>query len=590
MGGLFFFSSPPFASADHVCDVGPEDPPAILAPEGEPDARLFAFARLFSERIVAKKATPEDKDRLFSLLETTPRSRELLPFVIAVLEEPPCASADFARLARLARANPMAAPLNLALGELLLAAPAKETAEEKEARLEQAYGFLHAAYRTLTDAESSSGTDLDKETRIAVMKFMMVCLLQEKDGELEDTIRRVKSVPRYYDDPEISAMILLTVLSRMEKARPLALLPLTGPLPDKAFFLQCEFSEAFPHFLKILADGRFQNIRLPSQLAGILVRKGKAGELRSALLCWILQTGGTRSEPLELLAAVEEMSGRLMTAGRLGERIVALGKAKNPVRMIFTTANIYRNAGEPRRALALLKKYESRIKNKAALAESYIPLYLMLNDVRSALKAAALLPENHVKYIQLMLMQKDLKQWREAAKSGEKALAFIRKNKLKLKVNIFYLAYAEVLEKTGDVDGIRAILEPLIREDPENPDLLNFLGYVLADHKRELDYAQRLIEMALQKKPDSAAILDSMAWVLYRKGLFREAETFILKSLEQCGDDPDATILDHAGDIYKALGDEKKAADFWSRALRLLEGSGSDPDLEKAVRGKLPAL
>ena len=589
LGWLLFAFALPGLAADRVCDDVPEDPPAVLAPEGEPDARLLEFGKLFSERIVGKKALPEDRARILALFETTPHSRKLLPFVIASLGDSPTSSPDFPRLAGIARANPSAGLLNLTLGELFLAAQKKEETEsQKAARLEQAYGYLLTAFRTLTDDVSPAKRELDRETRHAVMKYMMVCLLQEKERELDETIRRMKSVPPYHDDPELSAAVLLTILDRMEKVRPLSPL-LTGPMPDKAFSLQCDFSEAFTHYLDLLESGRFPDMRLSGRLVSILVQKGKAEELRCALLSWILRTDGALAEPLELLAAVEELSGDLMTAGRLAEIVLAAGKAKDPVRLIVAAVNTYRNAGQPRRALSLLKKYEGRIRDKATLAGLYIPLYLGLHDIPSALKAAAQLPDGHVKYIQLMMMQKELKQWQEAAESGKKAMSFIRKNKLKLRENTFYLVYCEVLEKIGDVERVRSVLEPLIREDPENPELLNFLGYVLADHDRDLDRARDLIQRALKKKPDSAAILDSMAWVLYRQGRFQEAETYIRKSLERCGDLADATILDHAGDIHKALGNRKKAAGFWLRALRLLKETGSDPELEKAVRKKLAA-
>lgn len=571
-------------SADRVCDSFPEDPVPVLEPEGEPDARLFEFGKIFSERIAGKTATPEDRARLFALLESDPDSESLLPFVIASLGNPPAASKDFPRLEQLARKVPSATLLNLTLGELLLADKEKETEEEKEVRLDRAYEFLHAAYQSLASMENAPS--LDRKTRYVFVKYMMVCLLQKKDADLLKTVRYLKSVPAYYADPELSAVTLLMILGRMEKVRPVSLLPLSGPIPDKAFTLRCAFSEAFSHFLKLLEEGRFTESRPPGQLAVILTRMGKTEDLRRALLSWILLTGGTRPEPLEFLAAVEETAGRGMTAGRLVELSLASGKPADPTRMIFAAVNTYRNAGAPERALALLKKYGSRIRDKGALTDHYIQLHLMLHDIPSALKAAASLPESHAKYIQIMLIQKDMKQWKAAAAAGRKALSLIRKNKLKLTSNAFYLIYAEILEKTGDVDSLRAVLEPLIRENPEDPDLLNFLGYVLADHDRDLDYAQDLIKRALKKKPENGAILDSMAWVLFRKGRFQEAKTFMLQSLERCGETPDATILDHAGDIFHALGEKKTAADFWQRALRLLEETGEDPDLEKSVRKK----
>ena len=576
-------------SPDRVCDSVPEDPSPVLAPEGATPVRLLEFGKLFSTRIGGKGATEEDRARLIALFETDPGAESLLPFVLSSLGEPPAASKDFPRLVRLACKNPSASLLNLTLGELLLAPPkTKETVSEKNQRLTQAHELLSAAFRRLVQNPEAEKKEPDRKMRHAAMKFLMASLLLGKEKDFAASVRYLNSVPAYHGDPELSAMILLMILDRMEKTRPVSPLPGIGPIPDKAFSLRRDFSEAYPHFLSLLETGRFTDCRSPVQLCTILAQKGRVRELRRALLSWALLTGGTRSEPLSILAALEETAGHPVTAGRLVELALETGKVPDPVPLVLAAVNSYREAGALDRALALLKKYESRFPDKTVAAVNYMQIHLLRHDIRSALKAAAALPENHAKYIQIMLMWKELKEWRPAAEAGEKALRLIRGKKLTLHENVFYLVYAEILEKLGDLEGVRALLEPLIQDDPENADLLNFLGYVLADHDRELDYAQKLIERALKKKPDNAAILDSMAWVLYRKGKFKEAERFMRKSLKQSGDQPDATILDHAGDIYQALGDGKKASGFWRRALRLLEETGADPELEKAVRKKCP--
>ena len=605
---LFLFSAASCLSADPaamICDSVPAESVLILEPDGEPNAHLVEFGRIYTDRFIGRNATQDDRDRLFALFEADPCSESLLPFVIASLGNSPTEAEDFPRLVRLARETPHAFLLNLTLGELLLAASNKrESDEEKKSRLEQAYGFLSHVYHEsflaypalenevlflAKDEAAEKKKKLDRKFRHAVSKYMMVCLLQEKWKKLEDAIRCLKSFPALYEDPELSALALLMLLGRMENSRPVLPLPLIGPIPDDAFSLQCDFAEIYPHFLNLLESGAFKETRTPGELTGILARMGKVEDLRRALLSWILLTDGASPEPLEILAAVEEIAGRRMTAARLAELALATGRSPDPVRMIFAAANTCRNAGDPARALALLRKYEAKIPDKTALTGSYLQLYLMLHDIPSALKMAAQLPENHAKYIQIMLIQKDQGAWKAAAESGKKALDFLRADNLKLTSNAFYLIYCEILEKNGDVEGVRAVLEPLIRESPEDADLLNFLGYVLADHNRDLDVAQDLIERALRKKPDNAAILDSMAWVLFRRGKIREAKTFILQSLDRCGESPDATLFDHAGDIFHALGEGKKAVEFWNRALRLLEESSSDPELEKSVRKKLSA-
>ena len=56
--------------------------------------------------------------------------------------------------------------------------------------------------------------------------------------------------------------------------------------------------------------------------------------------------------------------------------------------------------------------------------------------------------------------------------------------------------------------------------------LLNALGYSLSLHTNELDYAEKLIRRAIKIDPGNAAIIDSLAWVLYKKGYFKEAVKF----------------------------------------------------------------
>jgi predicted negative regulator of RcsB-dependent stress response len=73
-----------------------------------------------------------------------------------------------------------------------------------------------------------------------------------------------------------------------------------------------------------------------------------------------------------------------------------------------------------------------------------------------------------------------------------------------------------------------------------------------------------------------------MAWVCYKKKDYQKPKKFILAALELW---PDGVILDHAGDIFAALGEQEKALAYWQRAAQ-----SSDPELDqKAVLKKLPS-
>ena len=79
-------------------------------------------------------------------------------------------------------------------------------------------------------------------------------------------------------------------------------------------------------------------------------------------------------------------------------------------------------------------------------------------------------------------------------------------------------ARATVLEQSGAVDAALGELRAVARQRPLDPTAQNALGFTLADHGRELAEAERRIRAALAERPDSAAIKDSLGWVLHRRG------------------------------------------------------------------------
>ncbi len=104
----------------------------------------------------------------------------------------------------------------------------------------------------------------------------------------------------------------------------------------------------------------------------------------------------------------------------------------------------------------------------------------------------------------------------------------------------------------------------LLAGDPKNADALNALGYTLADqtdrYLEALDYIQR----ALALKPDSAAIMDSMGWVLYRLGRHQEAIGYLQQAYTKM---PDPEIAAHLGEVLWVTGDQERAREVWRGVL-----------------------
>ncbi len=135
-------------------------------------------------------------------------------------------------------------------------------------------------------------------------------------------------------------------------------------------------------------------------------------------------------------------------------------------------------------------------------------------------------------------------------------------------------------EQLGDVSGAIAAGRDALALVPDSPQALNFLGYLLADHQRDLPEAEKLIRRAVEQDPDNGAYLDSMGWVLFRLGEFSAARVHLERALTLTGDDP--VVHEHLGDVYREL----RLLDLARAQYRLsLAGDGANP----RVRNKLEA-
>jgi len=123
---------------------------------------------------------------------------------------------------------------------------------------------------------------------------------------------------------------------------------------------------------------------------------------------------------------------------------------------------------------------------------------------------------------------------------------------------------AVILEQAGRVPESVDALERMLGERPDDPTLLNALGYTLADHTLELPHAETLIRRALTVMPDNPAALDSLGWVQFRQGDAKGA-TLTLAHAYALGHD--AEIAAHWGEALWVSGQQAEARRVWAAAL-----------------------
>jgi Flp pilus assembly protein TadD len=100
---------------------------------------------------------------------------------------------------------------------------------------------------------------------------------------------------------------------------------------------------------------------------------------------------------------------------------------------------------------------------------------------------------------------------------------------------------------------------------PDQPYVLNYLGYTWADMGDHLAEARGMIEKALKGRPNDGAIVDSLGWVTLRQGQTAEAVKTLERAVELEPEDPQ--INGHLGDAYWAAGRRLEATYQWRRAL-----------------------
>jgi len=157
------------------------------------------------------------------------------------------------------------------------------------------------------------------------------------------------------------------------------------------------------------------------------------------------------------------------------------------------------------------------------------------------------------------------KEYAEAIKYFTRALAALGKHDPRYWG--YYYARGTSYERLKNWPAAETDLKKALALAPDQPLVLNYLGYSWIDQGKNLKEGMRLIEKAVQLKPDDGYIVDSLGWAHYRQNNFKEAVRFLERAVEIKPEDP--TLNDHLGDAFWKVGREREARFQWSQALSL---------------------
>ena len=142
-------------------------------------------------------------------------------------------------------------------------------------------------------------------------------------------------------------------------------------------------------------------------------------------------------------------------------------------------------------------------------------------------------------------------------------------------------------ERSRQWDKAEADFKHALTLAPDQPFVLNYLGYSWADMNENLTQARAMIDKAVQHRPNDGAIVDSLGWVMLRQGEITDAVRTLEHAVEL--DPEDASINGHLGDAYWAAGRKLEATYQWRRALTFHPEPDDAAKLEAKLQGGQPA-
>lgn len=188
-------------------------------------------------------------------------------------------------------------------------------------------------------------------------------------------------------------------------------------------------------------------------------------------------------------------------------------------------------------------------------------------------------PSNYDAMVTMGNLYRNNEDYANAAKAYDRAIALIAKP-VQSNWRVFY--YSGIShERLKEWDKAETQFRRALELSPDEPMVLNYLGYSMIEKKLNLTEAMAMVKKAVDLRPNDGYIIDSLGWAHFQLGDFEEAVTHIERAVELLPADP--IIAEHLGDAYWRVGRKLEARFQWQHA----KDNGPEPDDLKRIEGKL---
>lgn len=383
------------------------------------------------------------------------------------------------------------------------------------------------------------------------------------------------------------------------------------PLKDFQLGLLYDFAgqadKAESYYAKTLADNDQLNWRLTDAIANFYERHGKADKAKALYQKFIDQNVGSEIAQTVLATRSPGTPKAMINSASdgLAEAMFDLASVLNQTETIdlaliydrfalwlqpdfrlaqLLLADVLSTQNEPAQSLAVLQaipksspySWSARLRATADLDDVD-----RSDEAITQLKAmAAEQPKTIGADVQLGDILRNKKRYPEAAAAYNEAIERAKADGMPDRWALFYdrgVSY----ERAGDWPKAEADLEQALSLKPDQPLILNYLGYSWIDRGEKLDQGIKMIEKAVELRPEDGYIVDSLGWAHYRMGDYAGAVEYLERAVELVPSD--STINNHLGDAYWRTGRLTEARYQWRRALQF----GPDRDDVQPLESKL---
>jgi tetratricopeptide (TPR) repeat protein len=256
---------------------------------------------------------------------------------------------------------------------------------------------------------------------------------------------------------------------------------------------------------------------------------------------------------------------------------------------LLSLADLYENLKKPELAIGV---YTRVPKGSSLHRNAEIQLAINLDSLERTAEAKTRLqtliaadPDDREAIMALGNILRTRKEFVECGEVYSKAVADIG-NAQKSDWLVFYFR-GICYERAKQWDKAEADLKKALELFPDQPHVLNYLGYSWIDQGLHLDAGLKMIRRAVEQRPDDGYIVDSLGWAHYRLGQYEEAVKHLERAVELRPEDP--TINDHLGDAYWKVDRRLEARFQWAHALDLKPEAEELAKIEQKLKsGLLP--